>query len=865
MPTITVTQFTGTSFSEETFTAGLGNRSYVSHTSSTLSFVSSLDPAFTTVFQGSNFVVSNTGVPSAGDLASIAFYENGALIAEMGGINLDLAVFDSALEAANNDDFDAFDTLLAPFDIVFDASSVSNEEALFDDAFFELGDTAIAGAGGSYMQLGEFADTYIGGTGFDQISFANEDGSLGVVANLSTGNITDTYGNVETASGIFESLRGSLNGDTLIGNEVRNHLRGLDGNDVLDGQGGVDVVRYDRDASYGGFDGVLVDLEEGTAIDGFGSTDTLLNIEDVIGTNSDDQIFGNDAGNNLQGLDGNDRISGGEGDDTINPGDNNGYDVVELSAGNDTYIFSDGNLDNSYYEITVDPEPISITYDINGIANTGSITKGSFGTDTLVDVAVPLLAGANSGGLGIRGGAIGDVYNITNSTDVNHWIQVLHSEGDDTININSGTVRLSYFNTTSTVTANFETGVVLDSTGGTDTINGNAWEVQGGSGDDIFIGSDNNESFIGLFGNNTIDGGGGFDRARYDRFGIASVSVDLEAGTATTQWTSGATTIDSLTSIEWVRGSRDGADSLFGSAADERFQGRGGDDLFMGRGGDDEFLGEDGSDTVSYAEASGGVAVYLQISGLNVGSGEGRDTFVDIENLTGSSHGDRLIADANGNLLNGGDGNDLIKGKGGNDTFFGGAGDDTLRGDTGIDIMFGGADSDILVGLNGDDILSGDDGDDFLYGGRDNDSLQGGLGDDLLRGNRNNDELFGGSGSDRLFGGGNNDTLEGGADRDFLLGEGGNDRLDGGTGDDNLTGGTGVDVFVMASGYGYDRVLDFDNGVDTIDVTDFGLSGFGDINASQVASGVRITFGGGDTLLLQGEFLVSMDATDFIF
>ncbi|MEB3175505.1 MAG: Calx-beta domain-containing protein, partial [Cyanobacteriota bacterium] len=78
--------------------------------------------------------------------------------------------------------------------------------------------------------------------------------------------------------------------------------------------------------------------------------------------------------------------------------------------------------------------------------------------------------------------------------------------------------------------------------------------------------------------------------------------------------------------------------------------------------------------------------------------------------------------------------------------------------------------------------------------------MDGGDGDDELWGSNQRDVLLGGNGGDRLYGGGDVDKLYGGA---------GDDLLDGGAGIDVLTGGLGADGFVLRSGAGSDRILDF--------------------------------------------------------
>ena len=55
-------------------------------------------------------------------------------------------------------------------------------------------------------------------------------------------------------------------------------------------------------------------------IDPGGNIDQLTNIENINGTNFDDEIVGDSGPNTLNGYDGNDILDGGAGDDIINGG-----------------------------------------------------------------------------------------------------------------------------------------------------------------------------------------------------------------------------------------------------------------------------------------------------------------------------------------------------------------------------------------------------------------------------------------------------------------------------------------------------------------------------------------------------------------
>ena len=147
-----------------------------------------------------------------------------------------------------------------------------------------------------------------------------------------------------------------------------------------------------------------------------------------------------------------------------------------------------------------------------------------------------------------------------------------------------------------------------------------------------------------------------------------------------------------------------------------------------------------------------------------------------------------------------------------------------------------------------------------------------------MRGNLGNDQLYGEADGDDLRGGGSKDALDGGAGDDFLYGDRGRDTVNGGTGNDRLSGGEGggigdgfADVFVFgnaaSNGGGTDRILDFENGLDTIDLRAFG---FTDFNAdllplvSERAWGLRIDFGSGDVLEVMNMTLALFDASDVI-
>lgn len=160
--------------------------------------------------------------------------------------------------------------------------------------------------------------------------------------------------------------------------------------------------------------------------------------------------------------------------------------------------------------------------------------------------------------------------------------------------------------------------------------------------------------------------------------------------------------------------------------------------------------------------------------------------------------------------------------------------------------------NDRLTGTSAGDVIPGLDGDDRIDGAGGNDRLLGGDGQDTL---------IGGAGRDRLEGQGGNDTLLGDGDRDVLFGGDGNDRTDGGTGNDVITTGLGRDRIVLRRNQGFDRVTDFRNNQDKIDLV--GIS-FRQLNLERRQNDVLVKLGGSNLLLIENTTLQAINRADFV-
>jgi len=116
--------------------------------------------------------------------------------------------------------------------------------------------------------------------------------------------------------------------DTVYGLGGDDFLWSGSGNDIYDGGAGWDRVFYRNDPS-----GVHVDMSLGTATDGWGDTDTFINIERVTGSDFDDTLLGSSGNDSFTGELGDDLIDGRGGSDFVWYGRSPGAVNVDLQSG----------------------------------------------------------------------------------------------------------------------------------------------------------------------------------------------------------------------------------------------------------------------------------------------------------------------------------------------------------------------------------------------------------------------------------------------------------------------------------------------------------------------------------------------------
>ncbi len=274
-----------------------------------------------------------------------------------------------------------------------------------------------------------------------------------------------------------------------------------------------------------------------------------------------------------------------------------------------------------------------------------------------------------------------------------------------------------------------------------------------------------------------------------------------------------------------------GTQNLNGTSDDDLLIGTDQADEISGFNGNDEIFGGQRADIIN---GGNGADTLNGDNGADIiNGGDGRDT------IFGGSGADTLNGDRSADTINGGSGADTINGGNGADTLIGDRGADTINGGDGMDTIYGGIGADTLNGDrsadtihggNGDDMINGGNGADTLNGNRGADTLHGGNGADTINGNQGADLVYGGNGNDSLLGENGADTLIGGQGDDFLSGGNGSDFITGGDGNDFLIGGSGADTFIFYVGSDFDQIVDFEAGVDQIDLTAFDFDDFSDLN-----------------------------------
>jgi|GEM_PF-3246980 len=447
------------------------------------------------------------------------------------------------------------------------------------------------------------------------------------------------------------------------------------------------------------------------------------NIENAIGGSGNDTLSGNALNNVLNGGAGNDYLYGHDGDDVLIGG-----------AGGDLLSGLDGTDTASYVGSSS-----AVTVDLQQNTASGGHAQGDrFGSiENLTGSAHGDDLRGDSGNNVLDGGAGNDTlyggsgYDILFGGDGNDTL--IGGANGDTIDGGAGIDTVSYAASSARVF------IALDGSRGSsgdanfDRLS-NVENLTGSAYGDNLTGNANANVLRGGDGNDVLKGGGGADRFiggnGLDFVSYLAAAGGITASLAAGRGSAGDAADDTYDGIESLSGSNyadsltgdananmlsgyGGNDTLFGGAGDDTLDGWMGDDTLIGGAGRDRLTGGDGNDTASYAGASAAVTASLSTGG-SAGDAAG-DSFVFVENLTGSDYGDTLIGNTGTNVLDGGAGNDLLTGGVGDDTILGGDGNDTAS--------FSGAKAGYTMSLRNGVVTvvdvnaaDGDDGTDTLTG-----------------------------------------------------------------------------------------------------------------------------------------------------
>jgi len=702
--------------------------------------------------------------------------------------------------------FGAFEIIGTPGNDVFTAvNGDANQVGLF-----------VAGLAGSDTFNGANTDV------FNQVSYefdAENGGTAGVFIDLRgptpDGTVVDGFGDIDQASNIT-SFRGSAGNDTYFGSDGADQFQPLGGDNTFDGNGGTDQVDYRVNDFFGATAGVDANLADGTAANALGGTDTLIEVENVIGSVFGDTIVGDGADNFIEGRDGDDTIDGRGGIDFVEGGAGN--DTIAGGAGEDDLFGGTGNdtIDGGGGNDFIEGDAGNDT-----IAGGGGkdFVEGGDGNDTIDGGGGNDFVAGGDGNDTIAGGAgEDDLFGGTGNDTIDGGEDndfLFGDEGDDTIDGGGG-------------------NDFIEGDAGNDTLDGSAGndELLGGDGDDVADGDIGDDLVEGGAGDDELDGSGGDDELRGEE---GSDTLTGGGGNDNLDGGSGNDTLDGSAGEDDLDGD-EGDDTIDGGDDDDFLFGSTGNDLLIGGTGEDFILPGTGNDVVhggmlgidDLGERDGvsyrfGIEQGL-LHNLHINLDTGFATFefdgtpftdrlFFIERAMGSANADTITGDgdADFNHLRAREGDDLIVttpalndepsyfivGGAGNDIFDLGAGFDELAydgeeedaNDRGIFPVVG-VDVDLAAGTARD-----------VFGDTDTFVLKNGLSNvDRVNGTSLADTIAGDDGENELVGAGGSDTLSGSAGEDDLDGGDGNDTLDGGSGEDDLEGSTGNDLLIGGTG-----------------------------------------------------------------
>ncbi|WP_276544470.1 DUF4347 domain-containing protein [Pseudomonas laurylsulfatiphila] len=380
-----------------------------------------------------------------------------------GGLGNDTYVVDNALDVVSETS-----TLASEIDTVQSSATwtlganleklVLTGDAAINGTGNALNNTLTGNATANTLNGGAGADTLVGGLGNDNYVVDN---ALDVVSETSAlaSEIDTVQSSVSWTLGAnLENLRLLATGiANATGNSLNNVIYAGTGNNILDGSTGIDTASYAYAASAIGAS-LATNAAQATGGSGL---DTLLNFENLTGSNYNDTLIGNQLANVLNGGTGADRLSGGDGSDIYfvdNIGDSVNETNTLVSTGGEDTVFSyltdytlSSNVEN--LRVLATGTANSTGNSLNNLIYAGSGNNsldGAAGIDTAsyayagsaVSVSLAIDAAQATGGSGsdtllnfenLTGGNFNDI--LTGSTTAN---TLSGGAGNDTLNGGAG-------------------------------------------------------------------------------------------------------------------------------------------------------------------------------------------------------------------------------------------------------------------------------------------------------------------------------------------------------------------------------------------------------------------------------------------
>jgi hypothetical protein len=607
---------------------------------------------------------------------------------------------------------------------------------------------------------GAAPDAYVGGAGSDTIDYSNSTAAVTVnfVTNAGSGTggsfaIGDTYNGIENVLGsafddtfVVAAVNGKYDGGAsvtgshnkldfssitttngvlvdLVANTAATSANSYTLANIQDITGtaqddtfvaSIDANKFDGGASTAtshnrvsyaqSATAVTVDLTvtDGSGTGGGAAGDTFANIQDLTGSALNDTFVASTANNNFDGGAGSDTVSYAKAASgvTVDLSNTTGSGSAGAAAG-DTFTSIENVIGSNFDDIFIDGSIAT---------STGSTYTGGLGSNTIsyarandgVGVTVNLATG-----LGSNGFATNDVYSGVQNIIGSQYNDTFYANntassfdgGDSTTNKHN---RVDFSQTNNTAVT-----VDLTNTAGTGSSGGAAGDKFANIQD--LTGTTSDDTFIASADANFLDGGLGtlHNRVSYAQ-STAAVTVDLNqtngtgtsggyaqgdhlvniqditgssaddtfiASTASNNFDGGTSTVTSHNLVSYAQSATavtvdltvtDGTGTSGGAAGDtfvniQDLTGSGLDDTFIASAAGNRFDGGAGSDTVSYAKANDGVGVSVDLfTGLGANGFAANDTYANIENVIGTAYNDTFFANALVNKFTGGLGSNTV-------------------------------------------------------------------------------------------------------------------------------------------------------------------------------------------------------------